>query len=240
MKYLSTTSISGIDIVNFNNIQEAVDSIVDDFGGVAYEFAIAINAEKIMSARRDPKVMDIIQSGTLRYADGIGAVLAMRKKGVSANRVPGCDLWENVMEKAGELGVPVYLVGGKPQVLALACTKLKEEYKVNLVGCCDGYFDDQNIVVQNIAQSGAKIVCVAMGSPKQEALIEQCRKSHHDAFYMGLGGTFDVFTGTVKRAPKMFQSLGLEWLYRLLSDPTRIRRQIVYIKFMILLVLNKL
>ncbi|EBS5740003.1 lipopolysaccharide N-acetylmannosaminouronosyltransferase, partial [Salmonella enterica subsp. enterica serovar Eastbourne] len=92
--------------------------------------------------------------------------------------------------------------------------------------------EQRDALFERIRDSGAKIVTVAMGSPKQEIFMRDCRKIHPDALYMGVGGTYDVFTGHVKRAPKVWQNMGLEWLYRLLSQPTRFRRQLKLLKFL--------
>ena len=108
------------------------------------------------------------------------------------------------------------------------------QWNVNLAGTQDGYFtaEQRDALFERIRDSGAKIVTVAMGSPKQEIFMRDCRKIHPDALYMGVGGTYDVFTGHVKRAPKVWQNMGLEWLYRLLSQPTRFRRQLKLLKFL--------
>lgn len=100
-------------------------------------------------------------------------------------------------------------------------------------GSQDGYFkpEERDALFERIRASGAKFVTVAMGSPKQELLMRDCRKVYPDALYMGVGGTYDVFTGHVKRAPKAWQDMGLEWLYRLLSQPTRWRRQFKLLKY---------
>jgi UDP-N-acetyl-D-mannosaminouronate:lipid I N-acetyl-D-mannosaminouronosyltransferase len=102
------------------------------------------------------------------------------------------------------------------------------------VGSQDGYFkpEDRQALFERVRDSGAKIVTVAMGSPRQEILMRDCRLVCPDALYMGVGGTYDVFTGHVKRAPKFWQKLGLEWLYRLLSQPTRIKRQIRLLRYL--------
>jgi UDP-N-acetyl-D-mannosaminouronate:lipid I N-acetyl-D-mannosaminouronosyltransferase len=137
------------------------------------------------------------------------------------------------MQRAGREGTPVFLVGGKPEVLAETEQKLRSQWNVNLVGSQDGYFkpDQREALFERIRASGAAIVTVAMGSPKQELLMRDCRKVYPQALYMGVGGTYDVFTGHVKRAPKVWQNLGLEWLYRLLSQPSRIGRQLKLLKF---------
>ncbi|WP_420068332.1 WecB/TagA/CpsF family glycosyltransferase, partial [Actinobacillus pleuropneumoniae] len=107
-------------------------------------------------------------------------------------------------------------------------------WNVDIVGLQDGYFDnkEQRAVIERIKRSGAKLVTVAMGSPKQEKFIADAAREYPDCLYMGVGGTYDVFIGKVKRAPKIWQDLGLEWLYRLLSQPTRWRRQVNLLRFL--------
>jgi UDP-N-acetyl-D-mannosaminouronate:lipid I N-acetyl-D-mannosaminouronosyltransferase len=148
--------------------------------------------------------------------------------------VAGADLWEALMARAGADGTPVFLIGGKPEILAQTEQKLRAQWQVNIVGSQNGYFnaDEQQALFTRIRDSGAKIVTVAMGSPRQEILMRDCRQVYPDALYMGVGGTYDVFTGHVKRAPKAWQNLGLEWLYRLLSQPSRIRRQLRLLRYL--------
>ncbi len=119
-------------------------------------------------------------------------------------------------------------------MLAQTEQKLRNQWNVNIVGSQDGYFrpEDRQALYERVRDSGAKIVTVAMGSPRQEILMRDCRLVSPDALYMGVGGTYDVFTGHVKRAPKVWQNLGLEWLYRLLSQPTRIKRQIRLLRYL--------
>ncbi len=113
------------------------------------------------------------------------------------------------MARAGKEGTPVFLVGGKPEVLAQTEAKLRNQWNVNIVGSQDGYFkpEQRQALFERIHASGAQIVTVAMGSPKQEIFMRDCRLVHPDALYMGVGGTYDVFTGHVKRAPKIWQTL---------------------------------
>ena len=128
----------------------------------------------------------------------------------------------------------MFLIGGRQQVLDETCDKLRRQWNVNIVGAQDGYFApaDQDALFARIAASGAKLVTVALGSPRQELLMLACRAHWPDALYMGVGGTYDVFTGHVKRAPEIWQRLGLEWLYRLIRQPGRLRRQLKLLKYL--------
>ena len=138
------------------------------------------------------------------------------------------------MERAGAEGTPVFLIGGKPEVLAQTEQKLRNQWNVNIVGSQDGYFrpEDRQTLYERVRDSGAKIVTVAMGSPRQEILMRDCRLVYPAALYMGVGGTYDVFTGHVHRAPKFWQNLGLEWFYRLLLQPSRIKRQFRLLRYL--------
>lgn len=137
------------------------------------------------------------------------------------------------MQRAGREGTPVFLIGGKPEVLIQTEEKLRQLWQVNIVGSQDGYFMEaqRQALFEQVRDSGAAIVTVAMGSPRQELLMQECREVHPHALYMGVGGTYDVFTGRVKRAPKIWQNFGLEWLYRLLSQPSRIKRQLRLLRY---------
>ncbi|VDZ75529.1 UDP-N-acetyl-D-mannosaminuronic acid transferase [Atlantibacter hermannii] len=195
-----------------------------------------LTPEKMLTLNDDAEIRALIEAAEYKYADGISVVRSVRKKYPQAkiSRVAGADLWEALMERAGQEGTPVFLVGGKPQVLNETAAKLRQQWQVNIVGEQDGYFtpESQQALFGRIRDSGARIVTVAMGSPRQEVFMRDCRLVHPDALYMGVGGTYDVFTGHVKRAPQLWQRLGLEWLYRLLSQPSRITRQLRLLRYL--------
>lgn len=227
-------SIRGIDIWGFRDMAQFVSHLFDN-GDIKTGTLVAINAEKVMTAEQDKDLRELIDAAEYKYADGVSIVRSIRRKYPEAKmqRIAGADLWEVLMQRAGEKGIPVFLVGGKPEILAETEQKLKSQWNVNIVGSQDGYFkpEERDALFERIHASGAKFVTVAMGSPKQEIWMRDCRKVYPDALYMGAGGTYDVFTGHVKRAPKVWQNMGLEWLYRLLSQPTRWRRQFKLIKY---------
>lgn len=228
-------AIRGLNVLGWRDIQHALDYLYVD-GMLKYGTLIAINAEKMLAVENDAQVRKLIEDTEFKYADGISVVRSIRKKFPEAqvSRVAGADLWEALMQRAGEEGTPVFLVGGKPEIVAETTEKLRRQWNVNIVGTQDGYFapEYRQALFERIRDSGAKIVTVAMGSPRQELLIRDCRAVYSQALYMGVGGTYDVFTGHVKRAPAMWQYFGLEWLYRLLSKPGRIKRQIKLLRYL--------
>lgn len=230
-----TYTLRGINLIGWRNMQHALDYLYAD-GNLKQGTLVAINAEKMLTLEDNAEVRALINDAEFKYADGISVVRSVRKKYPEADvsRVAGADLWEALMARAGAEGTPVFLIGGKPEVLAETAQKLRQQWNVNLVGTQDGYFtaEQRPALFARIRDSGAKIVTVAMGSPKQEILMRDCRQVYPGALYMGVGGTYDVFTGHVKRAPKVWQKLGLEWLYRLLSQPSRITRQLRLLRYL--------
>lgn len=236
----NTDNLAKIDEVNigpvtvsaFSTMTQLLAFIMREDGKVFAGSAIAINPEKILTAMENPAILQVIRQADIRYADGIGVVKVMRKRlARRVERIPGCELWQELMLRAAKYQVPVYLVGAKPDVLAQTKAKLLAQ-GIQVVGATDGYFQDEAALIQAIQQSGARFVSVAMGSPKQELLIKRIQQQHPDCFYMGVGGTYDVFTGNVKRAPELWCKLNLEWAYRLVSQPSRIGRQLRLVKYL--------
>ena len=228
-------SLRGLKLIGWRDMQHALNYLFAE-GHLRQGTLVAINAEKMLTAEDNPEVRALIDAAEFKYADGISVVRSVRKKFPQAqvSRVAGADLWEALMARAGREGTPVFLIGGKPEVLAQTEAKLRAQWHVNIVGSQDGYFtpEQRHAVFERIHASGAQIVTVAMGSPKQEIFMRDCRSVHPDALYMGVGGTYDVFTGHVKRAPKIWQRMGLEWLYRLLSQPSRITSQLRLLRYL--------
>ena len=166
----------------------------------------------------------------------------MHKLGHSdAVRIAGCDLWLDIIrERYKEKSF--YLVGGKQEVIDETIKKLKADYKgINIVGYRNGYIkteEERNALIQDVAYKKPDVVYVAMGSPKQEFLMADMMKVH-PAIYQGLGGSFDVYTGRVKRAPLWWQKHNLEFLYRFLKQPQRYRREYYRLKFLAWMMMGK-
>lgn len=229
-------SIRDIELCGFRNMEQFCDFLLNA-DSVKMGTLVAINAEKVLANERDAQLRNLIREADYKYADGVSIVASIRRKYPDAKveRVPGADLWEAVMQRAGQLGTPVFLIGGRQAVLSQTEDKLRQQWNVNIVGSQNGYFtpDNRDALFEQVKASGAKVITVAMGSPRQEILMRDCRKIYPDALYMGVGGTYDVFVGAVKRAPKGWQKLGLEWLYRLINQPSRLPRQLKLLKFVL-------
>lgn len=201
---------------------------------------VAVNAEKILHAT---DVSRSIINRNLGYPDGIGAVMALKQKGFkNVVKIPGCELWLDII-KAHHKDKSFYLVGGKQEIVEETISKIKLSYpKINIVNFRNGYVKTEQEkldLINDIAQKKPDVVFVAMGSPKQELLMEEMQQKH-SALYQGLGGSFDVYTGNVDRAPKWWVDNNLEWAYRLVKQPSRITRQIHLVKFVYMLKMNKL
>ncbi len=210
------------------------EGIIEDLGnrieGGKQSTIIAVNPEKVMAAQRDPQVKQLINASTYQIADGVGILLAAKLKGGQiTSRVTGVDMMSALLRFASEDGLPVYFFGAKEEVVAKAIANIQETFPaIKVAGYTNGYDKDEEALVQRIQQSGAKMIFVALGSPKQELWIQRnMPKLSNVQVFQGVGGSFDVFSGTVKRAPVAFRKLGLEWLYRLIASPSRIKRQLV-------------
>ena len=231
---MNPVQIGKLYVYPFISKEDLISYIVDQ-----KKILIAINAEKIL--QKTPELMNIINSN-IGYADGIGAVLALRQKGFSkAIKIPGVELWIDIIRTFYRQKT-FYLIGASDEVISLTVEKLKTAYQgIQILGYHSGYFNEQQKqeIINDIASKKPDIVFVAMGSPKQEFFMNQLF-AVHSALYMGLGGSFDVYTGKVNRAPKYLVALGMEWLYRLFKQPQRIHRQIRLVKFLLLLIFRKL
>ncbi|WP_206459542.1 WecB/TagA/CpsF family glycosyltransferase [Anaerovorax sp. IOR16] len=201
------------------------------------------NSEIIMNATKDESLRKIIASADLVIPDGIGLVYASKLLGQPLKeRVTGIDFMEMILIWLQENEKSIYLFGSKPEneereaVCDLAAKKKQIQYpNLKIAGTHHGYFkpEEENSIVEHINASGADFLCVALGSPKQEEFIARHRESLKVKAAIGVGGSFDVWAGTLKRAPEFYQNHGLEWLYRFIQEPTRYKRMAALPTFMI-------
>jgi N-acetylglucosaminyldiphosphoundecaprenol N-acetyl-beta-D-mannosaminyltransferase len=163
--------------------------------------------------------------------------------GLKAARVPGSELMPCLCELAARKGYGVFIYGSREEVSREAAKKLVQRYPgLRISGRADGYLKEEEMpaLVQQINTSGAEILFVALGSPKQEQWINKWLPQLNVKICQGIGGTLDTIVGTVKRAPAVFCRFGLEWFYRLITDPKRISRQIVLPVFAWMVIKEKL
>lgn len=227
--------INGVKVNGFNSKEDIINYAFANKG-----ILVAVNAEKIINAT--DKTRQIINNN-ISYPDGIGAVMALKHKGYKkAVKIPGCELWLDIV-KSSYKEKTFYLTGGTEDTIQNTKAKLLEDFEgINIIGYRNGYIkteEERLKLIEDIELKKPDIVFVAMGSPKQELLMQEMLEKHK-AVYQGLGGSFDVYIGKVERAPEWWLKHNLEWAYRLLKQPTRIKRQISLLKFLFLLKIGKL
>ncbi|MBQ0115732.1 MAG: WecB/TagA/CpsF family glycosyltransferase [Bacteroidales bacterium] len=232
---MNKVTLNGIEVFPFNSVDQLLE-YVDGNKGIL----VAINAEKILHATDATRG---IINRNIGYCDGVGAVMAIKQKGIKdVCKIAGCELWLKIIERYHK-EKSFYLVGGKQDVIDQTIQKLKQDFPdINILGYRNGYFsgeDEMAATVDDIAERRPDVVFVAMGSPKQELFMEQM-SARHKAIYQGLGGSFDVYTGKLKRAPKWWIDHKLEFAYRLIQEPKRIKRQVYYFKYLWWLITKKL
>ncbi|MCI2171107.1 WecB/TagA/CpsF family glycosyltransferase [Schleiferilactobacillus perolens] len=198
-------------------------------------FIVTANPEIVMYAREHPEYQRLVDEADFVTADGIGVVKGAQILGTPIKeRVTGFDLMVNLLQLAAQQGYRVYLIGAKPGIADAAAKKAAQEFPgLQIVGTHDGYFElGDTQVDQAIIAAKPDMVFAAMGYPRQEQFIAALRNHLPDALFMGVGGSFDVLSGTVKRAPVFMQKAHLEWFYRLLKEPTRFKRMLILPKFL--------
>lgn len=198
-----------------------------------HTWIVTANPEILLHAQRYPSYRDILLNADIRMVDGFGLLLAGRLKGCRPIRVTGVDLAMDLVSWCGEKGVPIGLIGGEEGVSERAADYLKSRFSDvsvvfssgGLISTIGDWDEEAEIQAQRIARSGARVVLVAFGHPKQDYWILRARDIFpKGTVFVGVGGTFDYWAGVKKRAPRWIQRIGLEWLWRVFREPRRIRR----------------
>lgn len=211
-----------IDSYNFNEAINKAKSLID---GKTVSQVVTINPEMFEYANKDGEFSNIIQEAEMVIPDGIGVKIALQINGHKINRIPGIDFARKLLEEASINNIPVAIIGSKEEVLVKAIENLNNEISgLNIVYHHNGYFNNDNEIYEELIQKSPKLILIAMGAPKQEKFIYNAKKLLKPALMIGIGGSLDVWSGNIKRAPKIFQTLGLEWLYRTITQPERIKR----------------
>ena len=219
-----SVELLGFNIDNYT-FEEAVlkaKSLIDG-GRVAQ--VITINPEMFDAAEKDSNFANIIREAEMVIPDGVGVKLGLKLKGKNVSRIPGIDFAKRLLKEAAISNIPVAIIGSKEEVITKAVENLKKEISgLNIVYYHNGYFSDDNEIYGELKKSSPKLILVALGSPKQEKFIYGAKKILNPALMVGIGGSLDVWSGTVKRAPEIFRKLGIEWLYRTVTQPSRFKR----------------
>jgi N-acetylglucosaminyldiphosphoundecaprenol N-acetyl-beta-D-mannosaminyltransferase len=223
---------------------EATHRILDDARKGSGAQIVTLGTEMVVYAQRDARFRDIVNACALSLCDTVGLLTVARRRGARLReRVTGVELLEHLCEGAAAAGLPVYFLGGSPGVAADAAAILEVRFPgLQIAGTRDGFFTDEQTpaVVASIAQSGARLLFAGMGSPRQEFWLAAHLRETGCGAGIGVGGSFDVISGRVTRAPHLARRLGLEWLYRLVKEPRRWRRQLALPRFAWLILLEEL
>lgn len=211
---LPRAKINGIQVNAFKSREQLI-SLTED----ASVALVAINAEKVINVDQQ---MRAFINRNVGFIDGVAIQVRFAMNSIAAPKIPGCELWLDLVQQHS-LNKSFYLVGATQVVIDETIAKLKQFHPaIQIVGYRHGYLktvDESRETALHIALMKPDIVFVAMGSPRQERFIELCQVVHKNALYLGVGGSFDLYTGRLSRAPAWLISLGLEWAYRWVKEP---------------------
>ena len=226
--------VLGASVTPFESYDQAVVCIADAIDAGRKTFCVAINPQKIHRMWHDAGLRDVVDRADIGIVDGIGVSVAAKiLQGIALPRCTGCDLFFRLLPLARRKSWGVFLLGASPESNSGAAAALAERFRgLRIVGLQDGFFSDSDEVVRKINDSGAEMLFVAMGTPRQEMWIASHMDELNTRLMMGVGGSLDVASGTNRRAPKLFCRTGTEFLYQLISQPWRWKRQLAYFSFM--------
>ncbi len=224
-------------------LTQAVDRAIEQIKAGKKGYVVTPNPEIVYQAMEDAGFCELVNQASLVLPDGIGVIYASKILGDKLpGKVAGIDFASMLMHRMAQEKMRLFLLGAKPGVADQAAEKLKKKYSGLIIsGTRDGYFknDSEAVAAVNTA-GGADVMFVCLGAPKQEYFMSKYQKKLNVTLCCGLGGSLDVFAGTVQRAPDIFIKLGLEWFYRLCKEPKRIGRMMKLPLFMLLVIRKKL
>ena len=211
-----------IDTYTFDEAINVAKGLID---GEKVSQVITINPEMFEFANKDSEFANIIKEAEMVIPDGVGVKIALKLNGINVERIPGIDFAKKLLIEAASNNIPVAIIGAKEEIISKAVINLQNEINgLNIVYHHNGYFKQDDEIYQELNSRHPKLILIAMGAPRQEKFIYNAKKVLNPCLMVGIGGSLDVWSGSVKRAPLIYQKLGLEWLYRTLSQPSRIKR----------------
>ena len=230
---MNTEMILGLEIVS-TDYSNFMDQLSEDIEMNRKKVIVALNPEKIMKMKQDFQLDDFVRKADYRIPDGTGILLASKKMGGGIKtRITGVDTMMELSKLAAEKNYSIFLLGSKEEIVQKTRETLVMRFpELRVAGVRNGYDLNDDDVIREINKSGAQILFIAMGSPKQELWIAKNRNELNVNIFQGVGGSFDVIGGFIKRAPSWMQKIGLEWLHRLILEPKRVFRQMNLIRFL--------
>lgn len=233
----NTVNIVGIKIDKLDFL-EAQEKVMEFLESNSLNMIFTPNSEMLLDAVKDRELENILNEAQLVIPDGIGVVIASKFYGTPLKeRVTGVDLSTKILEQGAKRNSKVFLLGATQESVSAAAVKIQENYKgINVVGIRNGYYseDEEEQIINEINESGADILFVGLGAPRQEKLIYKYKDKLGVKIAIGFGGGIDILSETVKRAPEFYQKSGLEWFYRFIKQPSRFMRMIKLPKFILL------
>jgi N-acetylglucosaminyldiphosphoundecaprenol N-acetyl-beta-D-mannosaminyltransferase len=214
---------------NFNDLVDAAFHVPPQAGGI---HVVTLNPEMMIKGEESPDFGDILKNADFPLPDGAGVVWALKRQGIQQARIPGIEFATALLETLHHTQCPrgVALLGAKPEVMELLPMALLKRFPhLSIAFAHDGFFRNEDLVpiVEEMASTNPRVVLVALGVPRQEEWIKAFRSRFaDDTIFVGVGGSFDVWTGQIQRAPKLIQALNLEWLWRFTLEPWRIQRSL--------------
>lgn len=221
-------SILGVDFIH-TTMYDMVQLLSKHMNENQKGFVVTANPEIVMKTLEDTTYRQYINKANYVTADGIGVVKAAQILGQPLpERVAGYDLMRNLLSVLNESNRKLYMLGAQQDTIEKATKTVKREYpQINLVGYHNGFFNwEDQTIINEIKEKKPDLILVALGVPRQEKWIAENIDLVENGVFIGVGGSFDVLAGTVKRAPEVWQKLNLEWFYRLLKQPSRWRRML--------------
>ena len=191
------------------------------------KFIITVNPEIIMKSYKNIEIKEmLLNDNNILVPDGISIIKKAKQYNINIKeRITGVDISSKALEICNKNKKSIYLFGSKKEVLDKLIININQKYpNINIVGFSDGYVEDKDKIMQEIISLSPDLVLIALGVPNQELLINKYIEKAKKGVFIGVGGTFDVLSGCKKRAPKLFIKLNLEWLYRIICEPTRLKR----------------
>jgi N-acetylglucosaminyldiphosphoundecaprenol N-acetyl-beta-D-mannosaminyltransferase len=233
----NTIKIVGVDIDKLDFL-EAQEKVREFLKSDSLNMIFTPNSEMLLDAVKDRQLENILNKAQLVIPDGIGVVIASKFYGTPLKeRVTGVDLSMKILELGAKQNCKVFLLGASQESVTAAAEKIRETYKgINVVGIRNGYYpeDEEEQIIDEINKSGAEILFVGLGAPRQEKLIYKYKDRLGVKIAIGFGGGIDTLSGAVKRAPEFYQKAGLEWFYRFIKQPSRFMRILKLPKFILL------
>lgn len=214
----------GVDLFTFEESLQYVHTCLKENKGL---HIVTINPEMISIGKKNKDFADALNSADLTIPDGVGIKLALKIKGIIQENIPGIEFSKKLINICDLEGFSVGFLGAKENVIQKAVQNLRSEYKnLNITYIRNGYFDEEQekIIAEELKTISPRVLFVALGAPKQELFIAKLKPFMPNTVFIGVGGSFDVWSGLVKRAPQIYQTLGLEWFYRTIKEPSRFKR----------------